>query len=197
MSKKRRSSDVIGASEAAELVGSHVETVRRLARRGDIPAFKVGRDWRFSREALQRWAEGEPRFTSSVPSDYQPTVLVVDDEEQVRQIVARLVEKAGYRAREAADGIEGLVEIHKDPPDLLILDLVMPGLNGPDLLERIHEDHPSMPVIIITGHPDSALVARAAEYVPLMLLTKPIDVVKLHRALEMALKIERQKTDSG
>ena len=175
-----------------------METVRRMARRGDIPAFKVGRDWRFSREALRLWIAGGPGPSNGKPlPDQQCSVLIVDDEPEVRRIVARVISQTGCHVREASDGIEGLVEIKKDPPDLLILDLVMPGLNGPDLLERIHEDHPSLPVIIITGHPDSALVAKAAEFMPLMLLTKPLDVVKLKRVTKMALGVERRKATSG
>jgi excisionase family DNA binding protein len=50
-------SDVLNASEAARFLRAHVETVRRLARRGELPSFKVGRDWRFHRQALLRWAE--------------------------------------------------------------------------------------------------------------------------------------------
>jgi two-component system CheB/CheR fusion protein len=52
--------EVLDAHEAATLLSAHVETVRRLARRGDIPSFKVGKDWRFKREALVRWAERQP-----------------------------------------------------------------------------------------------------------------------------------------
>ena len=48
-------SDVLNANEAARFLRAHVETVRRLARRGDLPSFKVGRDWRFDRRALLRW----------------------------------------------------------------------------------------------------------------------------------------------
>lgn len=51
--------DVLNAKEAADYLKAHVETVRRMARRGEIPAFKVGKDWRFHKDALRRWAEGQ------------------------------------------------------------------------------------------------------------------------------------------
>ncbi|MBI4776937.1 MAG: helix-turn-helix domain-containing protein [Deltaproteobacteria bacterium] len=53
--------DVLNAKEAADLLRAHVETIRRMARRGDIPAFKMGKDWRFHRQALLRWSNNEGR----------------------------------------------------------------------------------------------------------------------------------------
>ena len=50
-------SDVWNAKETAECLKAHVETVQRMARRGEIPAFKVGKDWRFHKEALRKWTE--------------------------------------------------------------------------------------------------------------------------------------------
>ena len=66
---------VLNAREAAEYLGAHVETVRRLARKGEIPAFKVGKDWRFRRRALLRWNDEHHLRTQP------PCVLVVEDEE--------------------------------------------------------------------------------------------------------------------
>jgi len=53
----KNDSDVLNAKEAAEYLKAHVETVRRMARRREIPAFKVGKDWRFHKEALIKWTE--------------------------------------------------------------------------------------------------------------------------------------------
>jgi excisionase family DNA binding protein len=54
--------DVINAREAAVFLKAHVETIRRMARRGEIPAFKVGKDWRFHKNALQIWSDGQHPF---------------------------------------------------------------------------------------------------------------------------------------
>ncbi len=58
--------DVLNVHEAARLLGVHVETVRRLARRGDVPAFKAGRQWRIKRAILDRWLEREAMQNVSV-----------------------------------------------------------------------------------------------------------------------------------
>jgi excisionase family DNA binding protein len=55
----RNYSDVMNAREAADFLKAHVETIRRLARRGEIPAFKVGKDWRFHKKALLSWTQGQ------------------------------------------------------------------------------------------------------------------------------------------
>jgi excisionase family DNA binding protein len=57
MRVKNDNTDVSNAKEAAAFLKAHVETIRRLARRGEIPAFKVGRDWRFHQDAVRRWSE--------------------------------------------------------------------------------------------------------------------------------------------
>lgn len=62
----KNDSDVLNAKEAAEYLKAHVETVRRMARRGEIPAFKVGKDWRFHKEALRRWSEGQQHNSAGV-----------------------------------------------------------------------------------------------------------------------------------
>lgn len=58
----KNNGDVLNAKEAAEYLKAHVETVRRMARRGKIPAFKVGKDWRFHGEALRQWSEDQNAF---------------------------------------------------------------------------------------------------------------------------------------
>jgi excisionase family DNA binding protein len=56
---RKNDTDVLNAKEAADYLKAHVETLRRMARRGKIPAFKVGKNWRFHRDALRRWSEGQ------------------------------------------------------------------------------------------------------------------------------------------
>jgi excisionase family DNA binding protein len=64
----KNDTDVLNAKEAAAYLKAHVETIRRMARRGEIPAFKVGKDWRFHQEALLRWIDGQnPKLSGSRP----------------------------------------------------------------------------------------------------------------------------------
>lgn len=176
-----RDTDILNARQAAEFLCAHVETVRRLARRGEIPSFKVGKDWRFHKEAIQRWSEDQQ------PTSHQLTVLIVDDEEGICVAHRRIVKKLGHSSIWATSGAEGLEIIATNPPDLILLDLMMPDMKGPEFLRRLRLSDPEMPVIIVTGFPDSALMTEAATYGPLMLVSKPAGAGQLERAIRMAL----------
>ncbi len=172
---------VMDASAAAAFLGAHVETIRRLARRGEIPSFKVGKDWRFRREAIERWSEGRH-------SGFRPAyVLIVDDDVEVGRTIGRAVERLGYQASRATDGAGALATIARDVPGLILLDLMMPGMSGVDFLKELRAPHPEMPVAIITGYPDSDLISEALTYGPLMIISKPADERQLKQVLQMTL----------
>jgi DNA-binding response OmpR family regulator len=78
-------------------------------------------------------------------------VLIVDDEAEVRELVRRLLERAGYAVLEAADGRTGLRSLFAERPDGVILDVTMPGLDGWQTLERIR-DVSDVPVLMLTAH---------------------------------------------
>jgi len=175
----------MNAVDAAAFLGVHVETLRKLARRNDIPSFKVGRDWRFSEEALMRWAN-EQRSQSASPVS-ECSVLVLDDEEKVCRALSRHVERMGCRARHATSGERGLELIATEVPDLVLLDLKMPGMSGPEFLEQLRKDHPALPVVIVTGYPDSDLMHQATRFPPLMLLPKPVHQDHIEKTVRIVL----------
>ncbi len=174
-------SDVLNAGEAAVFLRAHVETVRRLARRGDIPSFKMGKDWRFRKDELLRWSE-EQR-----PPGKSCSVLIVDDEADVRRVLSKSIEQLGCRALQATNGVNGLELVAQQAPDLILLDLQMPEMNGPQFLEELRKTHPDLPVVIVTGYPDSELMARATQFGPLMLLAKPIDQDQLESTVRIVM----------
>jgi excisionase family DNA binding protein len=176
-----RASDIFGIREAAVSLGVHEQTVRKLARRGAIPCFKVGRDWRFRREALLRWSEDQQ------PGGRRCSALVIDDEAPVCRLLAGMLEQLGCRARQATSGAMGLEMVAEQTPDLILLDLVMPAMNGVQFLEALRKTHVALPVVIVTGYPDGALIERAMQYAPVMLISKPIDQKLLERTVRMAV----------
>src|ERR1043165_8939371 len=101
-------------------------------------------------------------------------ILVVDDEEASRELLARIVTKAGYEAVQAADGFEALSVLQSSNIELVISDILMPGINGYALVARIRAKWPSMPVILTTGFlsQDAAknMMNGAVGFIP-----KPID----------------------
>jgi DNA-binding NtrC family response regulator len=78
-------------------------------------------------------------------------ILLVDDEEGYRELIARVLTKAGYEVLQAADGLEALSLLEKSKIDLVISDILMPALNGYALVARLRAKWPTMPVILTTG----------------------------------------------
>jgi excisionase family DNA binding protein len=160
---------VLDVHEAAWLLGAHVETLRRLARRGEIPAYKVGKDWRFSRIEIRGWVKTHHIRAS------QPLVLVADDDPDIRNLLRLFLEPDGYRVTLAANGAEALDAARRQKPNILLLDLKMRGISGADVLRQLRGLYPDLPVVIVTAYPDSDLMVEALRYPPVTLLPKPVD----------------------
>jgi len=77
-------------------------------------------------------------------------ILVVDDEETIREVVSRYLIREGFQVSEAADGFEALDAIKEDPPDLVVLDLMLPGIDGLTLTEYLRQDR-EIPIIMLTA----------------------------------------------
>ena len=122
-------------------------------------------------------------------------ILIVDDERDIRELLFRILEKEGYVPSVAHDGPTALEMIELGVPDLVISDVRMPDMDGMDLLRRVKEIDPDLPVIIITGWGaiDSAVEAMrkgAFDYLP-----KPLDMRLLSERIRLALKGRRRSVE--
>lgn len=116
------------------------------------------------------------RTTAEEPA---PTVLVVDDDPDIRRVLELMLEDEGYRVALAADGHEALERVARQRPDVVLLDLWMPGMDGWTLQERLQEHTPEIPIVVMTaGRGPLAEVDRGsvAGY-----LAKPFDMDSLFR----------------
>ena len=165
--------DILDSHSAARYLGAHVETIRRLARRGGIPAFKIGKDWRFSRAQLREWMRSNPG--QATPS----LVLVVDDERSVRKTVSISLEADHFRVATASTGEEAIELAASERPHVVVLDLLMPGMTGGATLKELRRRYPGIPVIVTTGYPDGDLMSEALESAPFTLLAKPVPIKTL------------------
>ncbi|MBX9624725.1 MAG: SpoIIE family protein phosphatase [Gemmataceae bacterium] len=120
-----------------------------------------------------------PAPATDSPADPPGTfsVLVVDDSRPNRDVLARWLAVHGYRVAEAADGRQALARIGREPFDLVLLDVSMPGPDGLQVLEAVRRDHSrlDLPVIMVTAHQDGEDVARALDLGANDYVTKPID----------------------
>ncbi len=133
--------------------------------------------------------DGGTVFTLTFPIESQqkrPRVLVVDDDAMVRRLMVQAIGRTGrYHVDEAGNGVEGLIKIGSQPPDLLILDLMMPGMNGREVCEAIHGKAPfaDMKVLITTGHPHHPDFKKIACLGYKDIHTKPIQVESFRKAI--------------
>lgn len=119
--------------------------------------------------------------------DTGETVLVVDDEPLVRDLLVQFLSLRGYRAFGVKDGPEALSMVEQGPPDLILLDLIMPGMSGVEVIKALREkDYPGG-IIILTGTHNEEVLEEAWSLRPQEVLSKPIDLERLLTAIQLVL----------
>jgi CheY-like chemotaxis protein len=140
------------------------------------------------RRAEANVSEAIPAGEEPVQSAMTPapmSILVIDDDPDVRGFIVAALEEQGYRVREASDGREGLAELERQMPDLVVLDFIMPGLSGADVARHIRAGNPELPILFVSGYSETDAVKRIAPDAPV--LAKPFRAEALHRAVRGAL----------
>jgi DNA-binding response OmpR family regulator len=120
-------------------------------------------------------------------SDNSIKILLIDDEEEFVSTLAQRLEFRGYTAKTARDGQTGLDTLAETPFDIVILDLMMPGLNGMDTLKQIKTDNPDLPVILLTGHGSTKAGIKGMRLGASDYLMKPLDINDLIKKISIAL----------
>jgi excisionase family DNA binding protein len=146
--------DWLTLGQAAKYLGVAQSTIRKWSDLGRVPTFYTpGGHRRYRRRDLDAFLE-----RSGTAAKTGPLVLIVDDDEHLRQYVRVNLELEGYSVREAADAEEGLAALEEEVPDLILLDVMMPQVDGWEMLRRVHERHGvgSIPVIMFSGKVDEA-----------------------------------------
>ena len=117
-----------------------------------------------------------------------PNILVIDDEEPIRDSCQQTLSKDGCQVKTAKEGKEGLRRLKDESFDLILLDLKMPGLSGVDVLERIKENNPEAIVIVITGYPSVKSAVQTMKLGAYDYLSKPFTPDELRLAVRRALE---------
>ena len=141
-----------------------------------------------------------------MPVAEEKTVMVVDDEPNVRNYLAQILRDAGFNVVTASDGHEALDLIRRDPPDFISLDLVMPRKSGHKLLYEIRKDKnlSRIPVVVVTAHAQDELGQNDLQDImqnrvvsgPGVYLEKPIKPLDYVRCVQRALGIEETEDDA-
>src|SRR5919201_2871101 len=164
--------------QAAKFLGVAQSTIRKWSDLGRVPAFYTpGGHRRYRRTDLDAFLD---RSGPGKPAR-GPLVLVVDDDPQVREVVRVNLEMEGYAVLEAGNAEEGLKAVEDEAPDLILLDVMMPQVDGWEMLRRVQERHGigSIPVVMFSGHLEGDVAREATERGARAFVGKPFELQAL------------------
>ncbi|MDQ4082727.1 MAG: response regulator [Actinomycetota bacterium] len=171
--------------QAARYLGVAQSTVRKWSDGGRLPAFYTpGGHRRFRRSDLDSFL-GSSRGASRP----RPLVLIVDDDDGLREFLRANLELEGYFVREAESAERGLAALEEERPDLILLDVMMPRVDGWEMLRRVRERHgmETIPVVMFSGKVDAAVSAVEKQGAQAF-VGKPFDPAKLLESTKQLLR---------
>ncbi len=118
-----------------------------------------------------------------------PEILVVDDERSILESLQDILEDEGYAVRCVESGEEALKIVEESPPDLVLLDIWLPGMDGMEVLARLRKTQPALPVIMISGHGTIELAVKAVKLGAFDFLEKPLSYDRVIVSVEKALRM--------
>ena len=169
--------DWLTLGQAARYLGVAQSTIRKWSDSGRVRAFKTpGRHRRYRRDDLDAFLQ-----RSAPESRSGPIVLIVDDDERLREYVRVNLEMEGYTIHEAGSAEDGMKVLDELRPDLVLLDVMMPKVDGWEMLQLMHERHGvgSIPVVMFSGKVDEGAADEAAERGAQGFIGKPFDPQEL------------------
>jgi two-component system nitrogen regulation response regulator NtrX len=125
-----------------------------------------------------------------------PSILIVDDEPSILQSLGGLLSDEGFGVTTAANGYEALKIVDTESPDLVLLDIWMPGIDGIETLKEIKKDNPHIQVIIISGHGNIETAVKATKLGAFDLIEKPLSIDKVIVSINNALNFRRLEEEN-
>ncbi len=176
--------------QAAKYLGVAQSTMRKWSDLGRVSAFYTpGGHRRYRRSDLDQFLDRSGRGGAS--SSEGPVVLIVDDDDRLREYVRVNLEAEGYVVREAANAEEGLAALDEGSPDLILLDVMMPKVDGWEMLQRVQEKHGvgAIPVIMFSGKVDEQSATEATSRGAQGFIGKPFDPRALIESTKQLLPV--------
>ena len=170
--------NLMTVKETAEYLRIPLPTVYYLVQRGQLPAVQIGGRWRVKRDAIDR-------DVLHNEEQGQPTVLVVDDDEALQTMFKLFLKKAGFSRLVVGTGKDALAALAKQKFDFCFLDLQLPDITGDEIYKHAKKIDPELPIVIITGYPDSQMLDNILKHGPVTVLKKPLRVEQLNQTLRM------------
>jgi excisionase family DNA binding protein len=170
--------ELMTVKETAEYLRIPLPTVYYLVQRGQLPAVQIGGRWRIKRSLLDR------DVLRKEDEAGQPTVMVVDDDPALQALFKQFLKKAGFGRLVVGSGAEAITMARKQKFDFVFLDLKLPDIPGDEVYTQLKELYPDLPIVVITGYPDSEILSRILSHGPVTVIKKPIEYEQLNRAVK-------------
>jgi excisionase family DNA binding protein len=178
--------------QAAKYLGVAQSTMRKWSDLGRVSAFYTpGGHRRYRRSDLDQFLDRSGPATATAGPGAGPLVLIVDDDERLREYVRVNLEAEGYEVREAGSGPAALEALGERSPDLILLDVMMPQVDGWETLRQIqeHTGIGAIPVIMFSGKVDEASASEAASRGAQAFIGKPFDPRSLIESTKQQLPV--------
>ncbi|WP_458120544.1 response regulator [Paenibacillus sp. Z6-24] len=118
----------------------------------------------------------------------QKKILIVDDQNGIRILLVELFSNEGYQMFQAANGKAALEVVEQEVPDLVLLDMKIPGMDGLEILRHIKSTHPQIHVIMMTAYGELDIIQKARDLGAIGHFTKPFDIDEMRKAVDQALR---------
>jgi two-component system nitrogen regulation response regulator NtrX len=125
-----------------------------------------------------------------------PSILIVDDETSILKSLSGILSDEGFETITATNGYEALKTLESESPDLVLLDIWMPGIDGIDTLKEIKKSYPTTPVIMITGHGTIETAVNATKIGAFDFIEKPLSIDKVIVGINNALNFRRLEEEN-
>lgn len=129
----------------------------------------------------------ERQTPSPTETGHAGHVLVVDDEALIRTMLVKYLRKQGYEVRAAQNGAEALALVEQEPPDVVVMDMYMPGMNGIEVLRALRARRYRGPVIALTASQDEKLLLAMLELGSVDVMNKPVNLERLGLVVQVGL----------
>ncbi|MEH6943627.1 response regulator [Bacillus sp. JJ722] len=117
-------------------------------------------------------------------------ILIVDDQYGIRILLNEVLQKVGYKTYQAANGVQALEIAKEHSPDLVLLDMKIPGMDGIEILKRMKDYDPNIAVIIMTAYGELDMIQKAKDLGAITHFAKPFDIDDIRNAVNKYLPIE-------
>jgi excisionase family DNA binding protein len=163
--------ELLTPREVSQYLKITQRTLYNFLKEGKVPAIKVGGVWRFKKKELDHWLEENKAAAHKTD---KRLALVVEDHKDSRDIFALVIKKAGFQVEEASDGTSALALFKSQNYDFILVDLILPNMNGLELIKEIKKIRPDQKVAVITAYASAENTIEALNLGVFRYIQKPV-----------------------